>query len=83
MLDSYNIITLYVAIIDSIFVDYILDINGMMVQNFTVGSFVFSHKETYYFSVTYKDISLDLKITTIDTLKNCGPQSSLNFVEFL
>ena len=83
MLDSYDIMTLNVAITDSIIVDYILGINGIMVQNFTVVSFVFSHREAYYFSITYNDISLDFKIITLDTLKNCGPLSNLNFVEFL
>jgi len=55
----------------------------MLVQNFTFGSFVFSHQEAEYFNVTYSDISLGLKIKTIDTSKNCGPQSNLNFVEYL
>ena len=44
MINSYNIITLCIAITDSIILDHILGRNGRE-PNFTIGSFVFSFGE--------------------------------------
>ena len=84
MIDSYNIITLYVAITDSIILDHILGRNGRG-PNFTIGSFVFSLGEEYlgYYTITYNGISLPFQFIPIYTLNECGPQSNLNFVEFI
>ena len=84
MINSYNIITLYFAITDSIILDHILRRNRKG-PNFTIDSFVFSFREEDLgdYTIMYNGISLPFQIIPIDTLNECGPQSNLNFVEFI
>jgi hypothetical protein len=55
------------------------------VPNFTIGSFVFSfgEEDLVDYTITYNGISVPFQIFPIDTLKQCGSHSNLNFVEFI
>jgi len=83
MIDSYNTITLYIAITDSTILNHILGRNGRE-PDFTIDSFIFSFKEDFcFYGITYYVISLPYQIVTVGTVKECGPQSNLNLVEFV
>ena len=79
MINSYNIITLCIAITDSIILDHILGRNGRE-PNFTIGSFVFSFGEDDLgdYTIMYNGISLTFQIFPIDTLNERGPHSNIN-----
>jgi len=67
MINSYNIITLCIAITDSIILDHILGRNGRE-PNFTIGYFVFSLGEDFWnYNITYTGISVPLQIIPIPT----------------
>jgi hypothetical protein len=36
-----------------------------------------------FYDIIYEDISIPFHILVIDTTKECGPRSNLNFVEFI
>jgi hypothetical protein len=57
MMDSYNTVTLYIAITNSIILDHILERNGRD-PNFKIASFVFSMREDLWnYTVTFHGIS--------------------------
>jgi hypothetical protein len=66
MLNSYNIITLYIAITDSNISDHILKRTGRE-PNFTLDSLVFSLREDFWnYNITYNVISLPFQFIPID-----------------
>jgi len=57
-------------------------------QNFTIGPFTFKlrgEENTSFinYEITHEDISIPFQIVAIDTSKECGPRSNLNFVDFI
>jgi len=64
--DSYNIITLYIAITDSNILDHILRRKGRE-PNFTLDSFVFSLREDFWnYNITYNGISSPFQFIPVD-----------------
>jgi len=52
--------------------------------DFIIDSFIFSFKGDFWiYNVTHYGISLPFQIVPIDTIKECGPHSNLNLVEFV
>jgi hypothetical protein len=81
MIDSYNIITLYIAVTDSIIFDHILGRNGRE-PNFTIDPLYF-HWGKIFGIIMYNGISLTFHIIPTDTLNKCRPHSNQNLVEFV
>jgi hypothetical protein len=53
-------------------------------RGFRIYSFIFSFKEDFfYYVITYYVIPLPFQIVRVYIIKECGPQSNLNSVEFV
>jgi hypothetical protein len=84
ILSSCYVITLCTARTNSIVLDLLLKRN---VNRGRMGHFAFKFREEnddfMNCEITLGDISIHFQIVVIDTSKECGPCSSLNFVEFI
>jgi len=84
ILSPYYVITLCIARTNSTVLDFILKKN---VNRKQMGPFSFEFREEnddfMNCEITLGDISIPFEVVVIDTSKECGPRSNLNFVEFI
>jgi hypothetical protein len=89
MFSSYFTITICIAKTNSAILDPLLRKGGNQMQNFMIGPFTFKlsveeeNNDVCKFCDITEDITIPFQITAVDTLKECGPHSNLNFVEFI
>ena len=86
MFSSYFAVALCIAKTNSTILDPLL----RRIQKLMIGPYEFHlHEEQVnipdyiFYEITYEDISVSFQIVAIDTSIECGPHSSLNFVEFI
>jgi len=83
--NSYYVITLCIAQTNSTVLEFLLKKN---VNREKMGPFTFEFREEnnddfMKCEITLGDVSIPFQTVVIDTSKECGPRSNLNFVEFI